>query len=90
MLDGTNDTPESAVQRVARLEPGQSYAQARFIRATDATPDNIRRAKRELTQALSPVVARASKLSFAGYSTHTVHAHTKNYDVVVAGVIVCE
>lgn len=90
MIDGSNDPPESAVKKVARLAPGESYAQARFMRGIEATPDNIRRAKRELMQALSPVVSRAAKLSFARYSMHTIHSHTKTYDLVVAGIIVCE
>src|SRR5258708_10399120 len=90
MLDGANDIPESAVRRVARLTEGEAYSIARYIPAFRATPQTIRAAKRELSQYMSPIVARARLLSYVLYRTHTIHAFSKDYDVIVSGVIVRE
>jgi hypothetical protein len=90
MIDGTNEAPESAVRTVAKLAEGEAYCRVKFIPAIHITPELIRQTKRELAQALSPVIARARKLSFASYRMHNIHSFTSDYDVVVAGVIVRE
>lgn len=88
MKDGTHDNPPSAVRRVAELRNGETYSRARFIPAIRVTPTEIKTAKRELSRALSPVIARAQELSFGLYHLHTIHSHTRNYDVVVAAVVI--
>jgi hypothetical protein len=88
MRDGNSDAPESAVRQVAKLKAGDSYCRARFIPAIHVSPDAIRGSKRELSQLLSPVIARAAKLSFGDYRLLTIHSFTKDYDVVVAAIIV--
>lgn len=88
MRDGTTDSPESAVKQVAALREGHTYCRAEFIPAFHVTPEKIRRAKRELSHRLSPVIARAHKLSLASYRLLTIHSFTVDYDVVVAGIII--
>ncbi len=90
MIDGNNDTPQSAVKQVANLKSGETYCRAEFIPAFGVTPGKVKEARARLTQALSPVVSRARQLSFGEYEIHTIHSFTKNYDVVVAGLIVCK
>lgn len=87
MKDGTNDAPESAVRTVAKLGDGEAYCRTRFIPAISVNPETIRRNKREMAQALSPVIARAKQLSFGNYRMHTIHSFTPDCDVVVAGIV---
>lgn len=91
MTDDLN-TPhaDSAVRKIAKLQPGQAYSESRFLPASEATPDAIRTARRELLQRLSPAVADARKLSFSTYRIHTVASHTREYDILVAAAVVCE
>lgn len=88
MKDGNLDTaPESAVRQVAALKPGESYCRSTFLPAVRVTPENMRRAKRDLAHLLSPVIARAKQLSWGEYRLLTIHGFTKDYDVIVAAVI---
>lgn len=82
--------PDSAVSRVANLAEGESYCQARLIPHRLATPDRIRRAKRALLSTLSPVLSRARERNPGRYTMHGIHSFTKDYDVVVAALIVRE
>lgn len=88
MKDGNNDSPANAVQQVAALAPGESYARARFIPRVHVTPDRIRAAKERLLGSLTPVIARARKRVDAEYHIHSFHELTRDCDVVVAAVIV--
>ncbi len=91
MHDGTNDAIPSAVRQVASLAVGASYCRARFVPSFCVTPTRIKDAKRELMQSMSPVIARARLLSPANdYRAHTIHSFTRDYDVVVAVIVVRE
>lgn len=88
MKDGTNDTVLSAVKQVSNLAVGEAYCRARFISAFQYTPDRVREAKECLMHDISPVIARAKKATFNEYQSHSIHSFTRNYDVVVAVVVV--
>lgn len=79
---------ESAVRQVANLKIGEAFSRSKIV--LEPSPRAIRGTKRELMQLLSPVIARAQKVSFGAYRLHTVHAFTRDYTVVVSGVIVRE
>lgn len=81
------NVPDSAVRQVAALKAGEAYSRARFL-PSPARPRDIREAKGKLTHLLSPVIARAQKLSFIDYQLSTIHAFTADFDVVVAAVVV--
>jgi hypothetical protein len=86
MLDAPPD--ESAVRRVATLRNGETYSRALFIPGPAASPERIKTVKRQLAQSLSPVIARAKRISVGEFHLHTVCAFTRNYDVIVTGVVV--
>lgn len=88
MKSGNDESPISAVKQVAALPEGETYCRAEFIPAFHSTPTRIKDAKRRLTQNMSPVVDRARQLSFADYRIHTIHSFTRDYDVVVAVIVV--
>lgn len=88
MKDGTNDTIPSAVKQVSKLTIGEAYCRARFITAYQYSPDRVREAKEGLMHDISPVVARAKKATANEYKSHTIHSFTRDYDVVVAVVVV--
>lgn len=87
MKDG-NANPASAVELVAALAPGESYARARFIPRVHVTPDRIRTTKERLLGGLTPVIARAKEKVSADYRIHSFHQMTRDCDVVVAAIIV--
>jgi hypothetical protein len=86
--DGTNDTVPSAVKQVSKLAIGEAYCRARFITAFQYSPDLIRDTKENLMRDVSPVIARAKKATCNEYRAHTIHSFTRDYDVVVAIVVV--
>lgn len=90
MKSGIGDNTISAVKQVAALPEGETYCKAELIPAFHVKPGTIRDAKRRLAQNMSPVVDRARQLSFGDYRVHTIHSFTRNYDVVVAVIVVRE
>lgn len=79
----------SAVQQVAALKPGESFAKTRFIPAGTLNTDDIPRAKQALLRTTASIVARAQERQpHHSYRTYSIHAFTRDYDVIVAAVIV--
>jgi hypothetical protein len=84
--------PASATSQVAALEVGETYTRSRYIPGnTPNLGEVIQRAKRELSNTLTPVLTRArSRVPSNVYSMHGFHGWTTGYDVVVAVVVVRE
>lgn len=80
----------SAVTQVISLGAGQAFSRARFIPLAEADDDAIKAARKTLMAYLSPVVARAKERREREYRVHTTVGFTRNYDVIVTGVIVAE
>jgi hypothetical protein len=80
----------SVVQQLIRLKVGESYSRAEFIPAHHVSPQRIRDWKRTFMQDISPVIARAKKACCGAYHAHTIHSFTRDYDVVVAIIVVRE
>lgn len=79
----------SAVEQICEMKRGQTFSRAFFL-PVGATPDEIKEARRNLTNYMAPVVARARKKRKRNYKVHTCTGFTDNYNVVVTGVITVE
>lgn len=77
----------SAVQQVVNLKPGAAFSRSLYFRLGEATADRIANARKNLMSYLSPVVARAKERRNRNYRVITAVSHTKDYDVVVTGII---
>ena len=77
----------SAVEQVVNLKPGAAFSRSLFFRLGEANAETITEARKTLMSYLSPVVARAKERRKRNYRVITSVAHTKDYDVVVTGII---
>lgn len=80
----------SAVSQVVGLKRGRAFSRSRYIPHMESDPEKIQRARQSLVSNLTPVVARARAHSDRNYRIHTMTTFTRNYDIVVTGVIVVE
>lgn len=83
--------PPSVVAQVAALPVGDSYTKAIFIPAYRITPALIRDTKRRLLSSLTPILSRVhARQPWSKYRMHGIHSLTRDFDVVVAVVVVRE
>jgi hypothetical protein len=77
----------SAVEQVANLRPGAAFSRSLFFPLGTANAERIATARKSLMSYLSPVVARAKERRPRNYRVITSVSHTKDYDIVVTGII---
>ena len=81
---------DSATSQVLALKPGQTFSRSRLIRRQELDDGVIAQTRKKIMSYLSPVVARAKQKDARTYGIHTAVAVTKDYDILVTGVIVLE
>lgn len=82
------DAEQSAVARTLGLKDGEAYGQVKFLRNHEASPDEIKTARKKLMRLMSPIISRASAKDGRSYRFYTTASFTPSYDVIVTGVIV--
>lgn len=78
----------SSVFQILTMPSGGAYSRVQYIAADDVTPEEVQKARKKLNQYLTPIVGRAKKKKNRDYRIHTVAAFTRDYDVIVTGIIV--
>lgn len=74
--------------KLRSLLPGENLSRATFIPAFHFTPELLKDTKQALTRQFSPIIDRIRRATGREFATSTIHAFTRNYDIIVALVVI--